>query len=195
MSVGIRSSQGASPPSSSGREGDRYGLAKAALSQLPHPVVIIGAAAEGERSCATGTAMYVSLAPAQIAIALHPGSRTADLIERSGEFSVSVLTSSQQDIAAAAGRSAPGPDKFVALKIPVFEAPDGAHAPAVADSLAVLWCVVRHRLATGDHILHIGEVVAHRPDVRKLDALLRFRRRYLNIGHWTSEESPEGYPT
>lgn len=174
---------------------DRYALAKAALSQLPHPVVVIGAAADGERSCATGTAMYVSLAPAQVAIALHPGSKTAKLIERSGEFSVSVLTQAQQDVAAAAGRSAPGPDKFAALRIPVAEPPAGASAPAVADSLAILWCRVVNRLPTGDHVLHVGDVVAHRPDDRKLDALLRFRRRYVNIGHWTSEESPEGYPT
>lgn len=174
---------------------DRYALAKEALSQLPHPVVIIGAALDGERSCATGTAMYVSLAPAQVAIALHPGSKTAKLIERSGEFSVSVLTQAQQDLAAAAGRSASGTDKFADLGIPVLDAPEGANAPAVAGSLAVMWCRVVHRLETGDHVLQVGEVVAHRPDATKLDALLRFRRRYLNIGHWTSEESPEGYPT
>ncbi|MGH2450316.1 MAG: flavin reductase family protein [Candidatus Limnocylindria bacterium] len=174
---------------------DRYALAKEALAQLPHPVVIIGAAAGRERSCATGTAMYVSLAPAQLAIALHPGSRTAKLIERSGEFSVSVLTQAQQDVAAAAGRSAPGDDKFAALRIPVLEAPREGGPPAVAGSLAALWCRVVHRLETGDHVLHVGEVVAHRPDPHKVDALLRFRRRYLNVGHWTSEESPEGYPT
>ena len=58
-----------------------------------------------------------------------------------------------------------------------------------------MWCRVVGRLATGDHVLHVGEVVAHQGDDRKLDALLRFRRRYWNIGHWTSDESPEGYPT
>lgn len=175
---------------------DRYALAKGALSQLPHPVCVIGAAAGGERSCATGTAMYVSLSPAQVAIALHPGSTTAKLIERSGEFSVSILTQAQQDVAAAAGRSGPaGQDKLTALGIPVADPPAGATAPAVANSLAILWCRVVHRLATGDHVLTVGEVAAHRGDATKLDALLRFRRRYWNIGHWTSEESPEGYPT
>lgn len=174
---------------------DRFALAKAALSQLPHPVVVIGASADGERSCATGTAMYVSMAPAQVAIALYPGSHTARLIEKSGTFSVSVLTPAQQDVAAAAGRSGPaGEDKFTALRIPVLAAPEGAAAPAVANSLAVLWCRVVQRVPTGDHVLHVGEVVAHRTDERGLDALLRFRRRYLSVGHWTSDESPEGYP-
>jgi flavin reductase (DIM6/NTAB) family NADH-FMN oxidoreductase RutF len=174
---------------------DRYELAKTALAQLPHPVVIIGAAADGRRSCATGTATYVSHAPAQLAVALHPGSNTAKLIERSRAFSVSILTQAQQDLAFAAGRSASGNDKFAALRIPVVEAPEGSGPPGVAGSIAVLWCKVVHRLATGDHILHIGDVVAHIADPNKVDGLLRFRRRYLNVGHWTSEESPEGYPT
>ncbi|MBU6423251.1 MAG: flavin reductase, partial [Chloroflexi bacterium] len=119
----------------------------------------------------------------------------AKLIERSGEFSVSVLTRAQQPVAAAAGRSAPsGQDKFAAFGIPVLEPPAGAAAPAVADSLAVLWCRVVQRIPTGDHVLHVGEVVAHRADATKVDALLRFRRRYLRVGDWTSDESPEGYP-
>lgn len=175
---------------------DRYALAKAALSQLPHPVVVIGAAADGERSCATGTAIYVSHAPAQVVIALHPGSHTAKLIDRSGEFAISVLTQEQQGIAEAAGRSGPaGQDKLTALGIPVADAPDGASAPGVAGSVAVLWCRVVHRVPSGDHVVHIGQVTAHRADPTKQDALLRFRRRYFAIGPWTSDESPEGYPT
>lgn len=179
------------------READqpRFALAKGALSQIPLPVVIIGAAADGERSCATGTAMYVSMAPAQIAVALYPGSKTSKLIERSGEFSVSVVTRAQQDVAIAAGKGvAAGEDKFAVLRIPVLDAPSGASAPAVAGSIAAIWCRVVHRVPTGDHVLHVGEVIAHRPDEQQEDALLRFRRRYLNTGEWTSEESPEGYP-
>jgi flavin reductase (DIM6/NTAB) family NADH-FMN oxidoreductase RutF len=177
-------------------ETDRYELAKAALSQLPHPVVIIGAAAGGERSCATGTAMYVSHAPAQVAIALHPGSHTAKLIDRSGGFSISILTRAQQDVAAAAGRSVPaGQDKLTALGIPVSDAPAGVSAPGIAGSIAILWCRVVHRVPSGDHVVQIGEVVAHQTDPAKADALLRFRRRYFDIGRSTSDESPEGYPT
>lgn len=177
-------------------ETDRYALAKAALSQLPHPVVVIAAAADGERSCATGTAMYVSHAPAQVVIALHPGSHTSKLIDRSGAFAVSVLTQGQQDVAEAAGRAGPvGQDKLTALRIPVADAPDGLAAPGIAGSLAILWCRVVQRVPSGDHVVQIGEVVAYRADATKIDALLRFRRRYFNIGHWTSDESPEGYPT
>lgn len=174
---------------------DRYAVAKAALSQIPHAVALIGAADGAERSCATGTCMYVSLDPALVAIAEHPGSRTAKLVAKTREFSVSLLHSSQQDIALAAGRSAPGPDKFASLKITPIEAPPGLTAPAAAGSIAILWCRVIDERVTGDHVLYIGEVAAHQLDEAKGDALLRYRRRYTHVGHWTSEVAPEGYPT
>jgi len=59
----------------------------------------------------------------------------------------------------------------------------------------VLWCKVGQTSETGDHLLFTGEVVAYEVDPAKIDALLRFRRRYAHIGHETSVESPEGYPT
>ena len=174
---------------------DVYAVARLVLSRIAHPVAIIGAAHAGERSCATGTTMYVSLSPAMVAIAEHHGSRTTRLIQGSGQFSVSLLHDSQQEIAAAAGKSASGPDKFATLRIPVVEAPEGLSAPAVAGSLAILWCRVARSVETGDHLLFVGEVAAHQIDERRVDPLLRYRRRYMRSGHWTSEESPEGYPT
>ena len=177
-----------------GDRADRYAVAKRVLSLIPHPVVIIGAAHGDERSCATGTVMYVSHAPAMLAIAEHPGSRTTRLIQASGEFSVSILHDAQQDIAIAAGRSAEGPDKFATLKIRVSAQPEIA-TPAVEGSVAMIWCKVRQSHPTGDHVLFVGEVFAAVVDDRKIDALLRYRRRYLRMGHWTSEEAPEGYPT
>lgn len=175
---------------------DRYAAAREALSRIPHGVAIIGAADGAERSCATGTAMYVSFVPPMVAIAEHPGSRTCKLIQRSGAFSVSFLHSSQQDVAERAGRSADGPDKFATLKIKAQEAPDGVGgAPGVLGSIALLWCRVRDVNEAGDHLLITGEVVSYQVDPAKVDALLRFRRRYAHIGHVTSEEAPEGYPT
>ena len=177
-------------------DGDPYEVARVALSRIPHAVAIIAAADGAERSCATGTAMYVSFVPPMIAIAEHPGSRTCKLIQRTGAFSVSLLHASQQDVAERAGHSAKGADKFAALRIKPLEAPAGAGgAPGVAGSMAVLWCVVRDSRDTGDHILFTADLVAHEVDRAKVDALLRFRRRYAHIGHETSEEAPEGYPT
>ena len=175
-------------------EQDKYAAAKLILSRIAHPVAIIGAAQGDERSCATGTVMYVSHSPAMVAIAEHPGSRTTRLIQASREFSVSLLHDAQQDLAMAAGRSAEGPDKFAALGIPVATQPE-FKAPAVDGSLAMLWCRVVEERPTGDHILFVGEIQGAVTNDRKFDALLRYRRRYLRMGHWTSEEAPEGYPT
>lgn len=177
------------------QDADRYRLARLVLSRIAHPVAIIGAAHGGERSCATGTTMYVSLSPAMVAIAEHHGSRTTRLIRESGEFSVSLLRDSQQGLATAAGKSAAGLDKFATLNILVLDPPDDLTAPGVAGSVAVLWCRVARTEETGDHLLFIGEVVAHHVDEHQLDPLLRYRRRYMRSGGWTSEESPEGYPT
>ena len=176
-------------------EKDAYSAAREVLSRVAHHVAIIGAAHAEERSCATGTTMYVSLSPAMIAVAEHHGSRTTRLIRESGEFSVSLLHDSQQDLAEAAGKSASGPDKFAALKVPVADPPAGFRAPGVAGSVAVLWCRVVHSQPTGDHLLLVGEVGAYLVDDRRWDPLLRHGRRYTRIGHWTSDESPEGYPT
>src|SRR5256714_7778362 len=122
--------------------GDRYAVARAALSRIPHGVAIVAAGEGAERSCATGTAMYVSFEPPMLAIAEHPGSRTCKLIQRTGAFSISFLHASQQDIAERAGRSAEGPDKFAALKIKPVEAPaDAGGAPGVAGGTPACWWV------------------------------------------------------
>jgi len=173
---------------------DAYATAKRVLSQIPHPVVIVGAAHGEERSCATSTTMYVSHVPAMLAIAEHPGSRTTRLIQESGEFSVSILHDAQQELAVAAGHSAQGADKFAALKIPT-RMRAGSDVPAVDGAIVNIWCRVRESHPTGDHILFVGEVVDAFVNERKFDALLRYRRRYLRMGHWTSDEAPEGYPT
>jgi flavin reductase len=138
--------------------------------------------------------MYVSLSPPMLAIAEHPGSRTTRLIRASAEFSISLLHDSQQSLAVAAGKSASGNDKFTALNMPAFDPPVGFIAPGVAGSMAILWCRVVSSEATGDHVLFVGEVVAHHLDEDRGPALLRHRRRYLRSGAWTSDESPEGYP-
>jgi flavin reductase (DIM6/NTAB) family NADH-FMN oxidoreductase RutF len=176
------------------QDADRYGPARLMLSRIAHPVAIVGAAHGSERSCATGTTMYVSLAPPMLAIAEHPGSRTTRLIRASGEFSISLLSDSQQALAAAAGKSAKGPDKFAALNIPAVDPPKELTAPGVAGSIAILWCRVVRSEATGDHLVFVGEVVAHHVDDDRGMPLLRYGRRYMRSGAWASDESPEGYP-
>ncbi len=180
---------------------DRYAVARAALAEVPLSVVVLGAAQGDVRSCATGTAMYVSFAPPRFAVALHPGSGTCRLVEATGAFSLSVLRADQQAVAAAAGRGATGTDKFMALGLAVRETSALPGVPALADAGFVAWCRVTDRLPTGDHVLLVGEVVAFAPPSGDAAGgledvpLMRHQRRYAALGGWLSEAAPEGYPT
>ena len=133
--------------------------------------------------------MYVSHSLAMLAIAVHPGSRTTRLIRESGEFSVSFFASRSRRWPARQGSR-----RQVSMNsqrnIPV-QGPPGDLTPRVAGSVAVLWGRVSASEPTGDHLLYVGEVVAHHQE----GPLLRYRRRYMRSGSWPSEESPEGYPT
>lgn len=175
-------------------DGDRYAVARTVLAELPCPVVVIAAAADGERSCATGTAMYVSFSPPALVIAVHPGSKTCRLIEASGEFSVSLLAEDQVEAAAIAGRSGGGADKLTAIGLGVASSEQAA-APAAADVPLVAWCRVTHRHPAGDHVLFVGTIVDHRLPAEPASPLLRHRRRYARRGAWLTDEEPGGYPT
>jgi flavin reductase (DIM6/NTAB) family NADH-FMN oxidoreductase RutF len=173
----------------------RYAVARTVLAELPCPVVLIAAEADGERSCATGTAMYVSFVPPALAIAVHPGSRTARLIEASGSFSISLLAEDQVDAAEVGGRSAPsGGDKLAATGLSLTTSP-ASTAPGADDAPLVAWCRVTHRHAAGDHVVYIGEVVDHQRAAEPAPPLLRHRRRYVRRGEWLTDEAPGGYPT
>lgn len=167
---------------------DRYRLATAAFSEIAMPVAVIGAAHGPNRSCATGTLMYVSLVPPQVVIALHHASRTFALIRESGEFSASLLSSRQLEVARAAGRPGLGPDKFTAAGIRVLDAPSGFTAPAVDGSVAAIWCRVERQIETGDHVLIVGIVGHHIALDAACPQLLRVARRYAVLGPQLSDE-------
>jgi flavin reductase (DIM6/NTAB) family NADH-FMN oxidoreductase RutF len=173
---------------------DVYAAATAALGEIAMPVVVIASADGPERSCATATVMYTSLVPPTIAVALHPGSRTAALVRRTGELSVSILAGDQLEVAVRAGRSAPGPDKLVGTGIPAVEPPEGFVSPGVAGSIAILWARVVQEIDTGDHRLVVAEVVEHRALAPSGSQLLRVDRRYAALGGWLSDTAPDGYP-
>ncbi len=173
---------------------DRYALARTVLAAMPCPVVIIAAAADGERSCATGTAMYVSFVPPSFAIAVHPGSHTARLIGASQEFSISLLSEGEVEAAAVAGHSSSGEDKLDALGLGVIES-ERSTAPAPGGAPLTVWCRVTHTQPTGDHVTFVGEVVDHRVASDDVPPLLRHRRRYVRRGTWLTDELPGGYPT
>ena len=101
------------------------------LASLPMPVAIVGAAHGQSRSCHTGTLTYATYKPPAIATPLARTSRTWELIEASGELSISILDETQDDLAVLAARSARSEDKFAEHGVPLLEPPRrDSHPPS-----------------------------------------------------------------
>jgi flavin reductase (DIM6/NTAB) family NADH-FMN oxidoreductase RutF len=191
------------PLSSTGSAGIR------GLRELIMPVVIVAASepsqghhSAGDRSpgsaaatsCATSTTSYVSLSPPVLAVALSPDSRTAQMIDRTGRFSLSVLRARQADLAQRAGRKSTEADKMAEAGIEPEPAADCSWPPGVADAAAVLWCSVTGRVPVGDHLLIFGQVEASRAAKTAEALLLRHQRQYLASGEALPGRVPDGYP-
>ena len=179
------------------------GPGAAALRELVMPVVVVAASDQGETACATSTTSYVSVRPPVLCVALAPASRTAQMVGRTGRFSVSVLTAAQADLAQRAGRPGGGPDKLASVGVAPEYRPDDqdrAGPPGVAGAAAVLWCEVTATVPAGDHDVIFGQVSAFRGDATAgADAggtplLLRHQRRYLSTGSAVTPPAPDGYP-
>jgi flavin reductase (DIM6/NTAB) family NADH-FMN oxidoreductase RutF len=170
------------------------GRGAAALRELPMPVVIIAAAEGRATACATGTTAYASLSPAIVSVALRPESRTARMILRTGQLSISVLAAGQADLAQRAGRPGSGDDKLAEAGMTAEPAPGDGGPPGIADAAAVLWCTVRDTVQVGDHLVIFGEVASYRGAAAPAGLLLRYQHRYLASGEPLSDDPPGGYP-
>jgi flavin reductase (DIM6/NTAB) family NADH-FMN oxidoreductase RutF len=157
------------------------------LSLLPLPVVIVAAAAGGERSCSTGTVTYVSFDPPLLATPLGARSRTGRLARASGEFSVSVLSGGQAELAVRAARSSGG-DKFAEQALPIAEPPAGFAAAGIADSVVTYWCRVEESAGA----LLVGRV--EHTNAGEGEPLVRFRRRYRALGTEVTVSEQALYP-
>ena len=169
----------------------------AALRELVMPVVIVAASEPGATSCATTTTSYVSLDPPVLCVSLRPDSRTAQMVLRTGRFSVSVLAADQADLAQQTGRKGTSDDKMAEMGVTPEHPPESAGSsapPGVGGAAAVLWCERVQALTVGDHLMILGEVTAFRGAPQEARLLLRHHRRYLATGDAKSAYAPEGYP-
>lgn len=169
------------------------------LRELIMPVAVVAAsevtASESRATtCATSTASYVSLSPPVLSVALRPDSRTAQMIQRTSRFSVSILLADQMDVARRAGRRSDAADKMQDVGIEAEPAADGSEPPGVAGAAAVLWCGVTGVTPVGDHLVVFGQVEASRTGTTSAPLLLRHQRRYVASGEQLSGNAPDGYP-
>lgn len=98
----------------------------------------------------------VSYNPCRIALCVASSHYTAELIDKAGMFTVSILADDQTDLAKACGYES-GRKVDKAARVPFTTGP--RKLPAVTGAAAVLDCKVDQRIDLGDHQLFIAEVI------------------------------------
>ena len=121
---------------------------KEALSRWASGVSVVAVRdAQGIAATTVSSFSSLSLEPPLVLVALKEGSRTLKRVESSERFTVSVLSSAQQEVSARCARG---------------EAEEAAfdEDARVRDSLVGLSCALHDLRRYGDHLLLVGRVVA-----------------------------------
>ncbi|MDX2137228.1 MAG: flavin reductase family protein [Chloroflexota bacterium] len=141
-------------------------------------VSVVTSAHGNERSGLTVSAFNsLSLQPPMILICLHKDSQTIPLIEQSGVFAVSFLSSTQTHLSDRFAGRVPlgeGEDRFTGVE--TFTAATGA--PVIAEAIGWVDCKVASKHDGSTHWIYIGEVYATGQNPVNSDPLLYFNRAY-----------------
>ncbi|MBE5769855.1 MAG: flavin reductase [Clostridiales bacterium] len=131
-----------------------------AFFQLSYGVYLLGTAYENQDyGCIINTACQVTATPAQISVAVNKENCTCEMIQKSGHFSVNVLTQDahMEFIGRYGFKSGREIDKFAGMDVTHSAAGD----PMLLDSAevgAAFSCKVVSSLDVGTHILFVGLV-------------------------------------
>ncbi|MCR5206596.1 MAG: flavin reductase family protein [Lachnospiraceae bacterium] len=112
--------------------------------------------------------------PVMLSISVRPERYSHDLIEKSGEFVVNLVT---EDLTRACDwcgvRSGKDFDKFKEMKLSCYES-DFMSTPAINESPVNIYCKVKDILRLGSHDMFIAEVVGVTVDESYMDENGRF---------------------
>lgn len=142
-------------------------------------VTVVTAAHQGQQHGMTVSSFTsVALEPPLVLISLQTASRTHELVTRSKQFGVSILSADQQELSDRfAGRIADNEDRMAGLNLITMI----SGAPLLKDSLAQMDCHVVHTFQAGTNTAFIGEVLSVRsPDV-EAHPLIYFNRSYRRL--------------
>lgn len=137
----------------------------------PLPAVLVGCRdEEGRDNLMTAAwAGTVCSDPVMVSVSIRKERHSHDIIERTGEFTLSLTT---QKLAFATDycgvKSGRDTDKFREMKLTPLESA-GISAPGVSESPVVIECKVRQILRLGSHDMFIAEVVNVNVDDEYLD--------------------------
>lgn len=123
-------------------------------------VTVVTAAHAGHRYGMTVNSFTsISLEPPLISVALRKLTHTHELVEKSGEFSITVLSAGQRDLSDRfAGRIPNITDRFEGVATESLS----LHAPLIAGGIAFFNCRVVNSMAAGENTLFVAKVVAAR---------------------------------
>lgn len=137
----------------------------------PVPAVLVGCRdTNGKDNLMTAAwAGTICSDPVMVSVSIRKERFSHDIIEKTGEFTISLTTSSLARATDYCGvRSGRDTDKFSDMKLTPLES-DKINAPGVAQSPVVLECRVKEILRLGSHDMFIAEVVNVSVDEQYLD--------------------------
>ena len=152
-------------------------------SQFADPVVLVTVAHKGTVNVMTvGWASPVSFKPPILMVSIAPPRFTHDLLMKSEEFGVSVLSDEQRELAKIAGTlSGKAVNKLSRTEFETIPA-EKIHAPLIAGARAWFECAVVLHQSVGDHTVFYGEVLRTGMDESKRPLVL-FNRMYYSLGN------------
>ena len=139
-------------------------LSSYATTLMPAPVAIVIASAGDRRDASTVTFFSeVAHHPTSLWVSLNTSSLTHELVQESGEFTLSVLSRKQRDLALACGTiSGRQADKCAGLDLVLT--PRGFHY--LVGAIASTACRVRRTISLGDHTVFIADMLEGERDTR-----------------------------
>lgn len=121
-------------------------------------VAVVTAAYDGQRYGMTVNSFTsISLEPPLICVTMKRLTHTHELVEKSGEFALTILSSAQKELSDRfAGKNPDIKDRFEGMETETLL----LNAPLIKGGLAYLNCRVRNAFPVGENTLFVAEVVA-----------------------------------
>jgi flavin reductase (DIM6/NTAB) family NADH-FMN oxidoreductase RutF len=141
-------------------------------------VAVVTASHDGQQYGMTVNSFTsISLEPPLIAVALKQLTHTHDLVVKSNEFSVTILSSDQQELSDRfAGKMPHIHDRFESLQTETL----AIQAPLIKGGMAYFNCRVVNAIPIGENTLFVAEVIAARGEGQG-DPLVYHNRVYWKI--------------
>lgn len=129
---------------------------RSAMSSMASSVCVVTARRGDEQVGRTVTAVLsLSANPPSVLVSIDMMSRLADIIAKTGGFSLAVLADGQSDIADAFAGKVPADLRFALGEWSEWP----SHHPKLSGAVSVLDCEVIGSIETGSHVLFAGAIV------------------------------------